>query len=512
VGKRLGLGVATLAAGAALLVAAALAGPARSHGIFKLAVVGSGDTMDPQITYNTLTWSLEYATAAKLFNFTDTRHPRLVPEVARSYTVSKNGKTYTFFIRRGFRFSDGTKVTAKNFAYAFKRVESRSLQSPGAYFIGNVASFHAKGRRFIVHLKRPDASLISTLSTPFFQATSKKLPLNREATGPIPSAGPYWVTYNDPQSRTDLRRNQHYRGPRPHHLTGVSVYYTADAETAYQQTLANRFDEGPIPPDQIQSVVSRFHVNRSRFWAKPTSCVSEILLNDKNGLFKANRAMRKAFNWAFDRKAYAGAADPYTQTQWTQLLSPVVPGVITKRSAQPFLPGPNFTKARKLAAGHFKDGRVTVFYRSSGVTPPKQKEVVYRVLRQLGFQQRNIKLVGFSGVDIYDAITKSTRWDIAVSVGFCLDSPYEPESAFTLPGELLPAKYQRQLAAIEKLEGPARSTALGRLALRLMRNVAPEAPASIYKNLYLLSNRVRPRSLIYQRAYQDWDLGAIRLK
>src|SRR6266699_3622501 len=100
-GKRLTSGVAMLAIGAALLVTAAFAGSARSHGIFRLAVVGPGDTMDPQVTYNTLTWSLEYATAAKLFNFPDKRGGAgtfLVPEVVKSYRVSKNGRTYTFWI------------------------------------------------------------------------------------------------------------------------------------------------------------------------------------------------------------------------------------------------------------------------------------------------------------------------------------------------------------------------------------------------------------------------------
>ena len=37
---------------------------------------------------------------------------RLVPEVASGYKVSNGGRTYTVTIRKGFRFSDGTPVTA----------------------------------------------------------------------------------------------------------------------------------------------------------------------------------------------------------------------------------------------------------------------------------------------------------------------------------------------------------------------------------------------------------------
>jgi ABC-type oligopeptide transport system substrate-binding subunit len=294
----------------------------------------------------------------------------------------------------------------------------------------------------------------------------------------------------------------------------VYVRYNENVEDGYLHVLHNEVDEGPVPPDRIQSVASRFGVNRTRFWVKPTGCSSSILLNDKNGLFHANAAMRKAFNWVLDRKAYNAAPGPYARTVWTQLVPPGMPGVkvITKRKLQPFTPGPNLAKARKLATGNFRDGKISVFYRSSGITGPKQKVVVDRVLRRLGFREQNIRWVGFPGVDIYDAIYKRTDWDLALSMGWCQDYPNVADFAFALPGELLPSKYQKRLNRIEKLKEPARSIALGRFALRVMKNVAPEAPTSLYNNLYLFSKRVAPQSLVYQPVLTDWDLAAIRLK
>jgi peptide/nickel transport system substrate-binding protein len=48
-----------------------------------------------------------------------------VPEAATSYPeVSPNGKTYTFEVRSGFRFSTGAKVTADSFAAAIERMLS----------------------------------------------------------------------------------------------------------------------------------------------------------------------------------------------------------------------------------------------------------------------------------------------------------------------------------------------------------------------------------------------------
>ena len=58
-----------------------------------------------------------------------------MPEVASGFKVSQGGRRYTFFIRKGFRFSDGTPVTATSFEYAIDRAANHDLASPGAQFI-----------------------------------------------------------------------------------------------------------------------------------------------------------------------------------------------------------------------------------------------------------------------------------------------------------------------------------------------------------------------------------------
>ena len=114
------LSLAMLTCGGAMLATTALAGPPmRQDGIFTVGNEGASVQIDPQVAYVSTAWWLEYATAAKLFNWPDRPGPlgnRLVPEAAASYAVSNRGRTYTFFIRPGFRFSDGTPVNAKSFA------------------------------------------------------------------------------------------------------------------------------------------------------------------------------------------------------------------------------------------------------------------------------------------------------------------------------------------------------------------------------------------------------------
>jgi ABC-type oligopeptide transport system substrate-binding subunit len=94
-------GAIFLLAGVAMLAGGRLAGasPAAHGGVLRLGMTGASVGIDPQKAYITTAWWLEYATAAKLFNYPDRRGPAgslLRPEVASSFQVSGDGKTYTF--------------------------------------------------------------------------------------------------------------------------------------------------------------------------------------------------------------------------------------------------------------------------------------------------------------------------------------------------------------------------------------------------------------------------------
>src|SRR5947208_8765165 len=117
--RRLWISAAMLAVGGILMAIAQIAGAAsqRRGGVFEVGTTGASVQIDPQLAYVTTAWWLEYATAAKLYNYPE-RGGLLRPEVASRFKVSNGGRTYTFFVRKGFKFSDGAPVTARNFAYA----------------------------------------------------------------------------------------------------------------------------------------------------------------------------------------------------------------------------------------------------------------------------------------------------------------------------------------------------------------------------------------------------------
>jgi peptide/nickel transport system substrate-binding protein len=524
--KRLWLSVAMLAAGTALLGSAQFAGaaPQKKGGIFKVGTTGASVQIDPQLSYVTTGWWLEYATAAKLYNYRP--GGRLVPEVASRFVVSSDGTHYTFFLRKGFRFSDGTPVTARNFKYAFNRVRNPSLQSPGAQLLTGLNGVYAHGMKLDIYTTMRSGKLLPILAMPLFQATSTKLPIDREVSdvrsmADLPSAGPYAFTLNDVNRLTSLRRNPYWtRGPgrtAPRNLSGVDLSWNLNEQTAFQMVKANQLDEGPIPAAEVQGVANQYGVNRSRFWVEPTSsCTGEIALNNSRGLFHDNVQMRKAVSWAIDRTDYSGAG--FTRSPWTHLLPPSYPGSITKRSLQPYGTRSNIAKAKALAAGHFKDGTIKVFYRSSGALNNAQADVVKRDLIRLGFDPANITMKGLSGADFYDALGKrGSDFDMGVSVGSCSDFPdYGADFfPFLLYGDAFfpdNPKYRAKIAAALRLTGPARTRAIGKLDIEIMKNVAPVVVTNTYNQIFFLSNRVDPRSLRFHRIYQDWSIPALALK
>ena len=188
--------------------------------------------------------------------------------------------------------------------------------------------------------------------------------------------------------------------------------------------------------------------------------------------------------------------------------------------------GRNLAKARRLAAGHLRDGKITVYYRANSTANQNQALIVRQDLTNLGFEPDNVTMKGFSGGGPYDPYqTRGNDADIAVSRGWCSDYPdpydwinvlfdgntIQAENNTNASYMNLP-KWNRRMEAAARLVGPKRFKVYGQLDLDLMREVAPVAVERTYNNRYWFSNRVDQRSLVYQGIYFDWSIPALALK
>ena len=99
---------------------------------------GAFDTLDPGLAYVTNDWEVLYSTGLNLVNFPNKAGQagsQLFPEAAKAFpTFSKNGKTITFHLRSGLRFSDGSPVTAASYQRAWERILSPKMYAQYGIF------------------------------------------------------------------------------------------------------------------------------------------------------------------------------------------------------------------------------------------------------------------------------------------------------------------------------------------------------------------------------------------
>ena len=116
--------------------------PVARGGTYVVELATDVDYTDPGLDYLSTGWEIQYAVGCKLLNYPDkngAESSQLEPEVATGFPkVSDSGKTYTFTIRKGYRFNTGQPVTAQSFADALNRDASPTLQSPAQAFLADV--------------------------------------------------------------------------------------------------------------------------------------------------------------------------------------------------------------------------------------------------------------------------------------------------------------------------------------------------------------------------------------
>jgi oligopeptide transport system substrate-binding protein len=113
----------------------------------------------------------------------------VVPAIAKSWKISPDGLTYTFYLREGVKFHNGKEVTAKDFVYSFTRIIDPKTKSPGASFLDRVVGFkefqkgkakHVKGLKakskylFEIILSEPYAPFLSVLGMNKFKVLPKE--------------------------------------------------------------------------------------------------------------------------------------------------------------------------------------------------------------------------------------------------------------------------------------------------------------------------------------------------
>ncbi|CCK84323.1 Oligopeptide ABC superfamily ATP binding cassette transporter, binding protein [Lactobacillus equicursoris 66c] len=249
---------------------------------------------------------------------------KTTPGLAKSGSVSKDGKTWTFVIRSNAKWSNGEKITAQDFVYSWRRSINPKTASPYAYLFSGVKNadqiiagkkapsslgISAKGdNTVVVKLERPIAYFKVLMAYPLFgpqneafiKKTGKKYATSSKYmlySGPFKITG--WKGTNDTWS---FVKNNYYWDKKVVKLKKINFQVVKTTNTGYQLYQQGKLDMTPLSSEQVKNLKSN-----KDFKTYPYSYVSFLAynFNDKDQTVKkalGNKKIRLALSLALDRQ------------------------------------------------------------------------------------------------------------------------------------------------------------------------------------------------------------------
>jgi peptide/nickel transport system substrate-binding protein len=284
------------------------------------------DSLDPGLGATTQSYEATWITYTGLVSYAHASGEagtRLIPGVAESLPiVSDGGKTYTFTLRKGLLYSNGTPVKASDFAHTIERtiklgwgnksflteniVGGEEFDKGKASTIAGIQTDDASGK-ITIKLVAAYGPFLNVLAFPAAGLLPSSTPMKSLPNNPPPGVGPYEIASVIPNKSFSLVRNPHFSSSTipgiPAGHVDVDVKIVSNNQSEAEQVLDNSADvfdyNDTIPPTLLAQVESQA---ASRYAKEPTVSGEYFFMNTKSKPFD-NPLVREAVNYALDRRA-----------------------------------------------------------------------------------------------------------------------------------------------------------------------------------------------------------------
>ena len=385
-------------------------GEGREGGELTIAYSAQPDFLDPALSYTVDGWAAMwsvYLTPVGYKHVAGSAGSELTPMLAEDLPkASQGGKVYTFKLRKGIKFSDGTPLKASDFEHTVKRV--LELESGGAFYyekiegaddfvkakdpqkadISGIETNDATGE-VTVTLTQPDGTFPSILGLNFSGIVPSSTPFENQTKDPPPGTGAYKITRSEPNREFVLEKNAQFEpldGVPAGKAKKLTFKIIKSLDRATQDVIKGRADalHEPPPADLQPTIEAKY---KDRYKSYTTQSTYYFFLNEKVPPFDDEKA-RQAVNVGIDKPALARLFGGGLFEPGCNFLPPGIPGY---EEIDPCPWGdpkgkPDLARAKQLLEESGYDGeKITVWGNNEDPTP-KVTEAYAQMLNEIGFE------------------------------------------------------------------------------------------------------------------------------
>jgi peptide/nickel transport system substrate-binding protein len=279
-----------------------------SSGNLVAAIAGEPDQLDPHKT--TAYFSFEV-----LENVFDTlvepdANLEMRPALAGSWTVSPDQLLWTFRLRSGVTFHDGTPFTADDVVYSYRRIIDEKLANADKFSaVADVSS--AGPGTVVIRVKHPTPNLLTNIGGFKGMAivSRKNVESGQIATHPV-GTGPFAFVSQKSGDSITLKANPRYWGGAPH-VSGVTFRFISEPSTALSALQAGEVDwTDSVPPQRVAQLREDDAIKLA---VTPSNDYWYLALNEARKPW-SNVRVRQAIAYAIDRDAIVNATSYGTAT------------------------------------------------------------------------------------------------------------------------------------------------------------------------------------------------------